>query len=60
LHETFLHSSDLALTVVHTTEPEHSPPRAIFRRNSPLPPLRKPVPCDRSLWQKLLQQMLPI
>ncbi len=60
LHETLLHASDLALTVVHTTEPDHYFPRAIFRRDSPLPALRRPVLCDRALWQKLLQQMLPL
>lgn len=60
LHETFLHASALALTVVHTTEPQQYRPRAIFRRNAPLTPSRRPVPCDRSLWQKLLEQMLPL
>jgi hypothetical protein len=60
LHETFLAASDLALTVVHTTEPEDYKPRAIFKRDARLPPLREPAPCDKGLWYSLLQQMLPI
>jgi hypothetical protein len=60
LHETSLFASDLALTVVHTTEPADYRPRAIFGRDSPLPPLRKPVPCDKSIWRGLLQKMLPL
>lgn len=60
LHDTSLFDSKTALTVVHTTEPAAYEPRAIFRRESPLPPVRTPVPCDKSLWSKLLRQMLPL
>lgn len=59
LHESVL-ITDLALTVVHTTDPVSYEPRAIFRRNSELPPVRTPVICDKSLWRSFLQQMLPL
>jgi hypothetical protein len=58
LHETLLDTSDLALTIVHTTESEDYQPRAIFRRDAPLPPVRAPIPCDKALWHSLLQKML--
>lgn len=60
LHQTLLGESDVALTIVHTTEPENYAPRAIFQRDGALPPLRKPVPCDRGVWQRLLREMLPL
>lgn len=60
LHETLLFASDLALTVVHTTEPVDYRPRAIFHRDTPLPPVRKPVQCDKALWGGLLRKALPL
>jgi hypothetical protein len=60
LHETLLFASELAMTVVHTTEPADYRPRAIFRRDSPLPSVRTPVLCNKTLWHGLLQQMLPL
>lgn len=60
LHETSISSSNFALTVVHTTDPLNIEPRAIFSRESPLPPVRAPVPCDKVLWRSLLEKMIPI
>lgn len=61
LHETTPPLSGLSLTVVHTTEPINEyEPRAIFRRDTALPPYRPPVLCDRDLWRALLERMLPI
>lgn len=60
LHETSILSSDLALTVVHTTEHAAYSPRAIFRRDASIPPLRTPIPCEKAMWRNLLQKTLPI
>lgn len=60
LHETSIFASESALTVVHTTDPLNINPRAIFSRESPLPPVRSPMSCDRLFWRARLEKMLPI
>lgn len=58
LHETTLHSAPLALTIAHTTNPTQYEPRAIFKRQTEIPPRRTPIPCDRELWLSLVKHML--
>lgn len=60
LHQTIPSRFQNTLTVVHTDAAEVYEPRAIFKKNSPTPLSRKPIPCDRDLWRKLLAELIPI
>ncbi|MCP8463223.1 hypothetical protein NK553_04600 [Pseudomonas sp. ZM23] len=60
LHETVLSGVSSALTVVRTDSASSYFPRAIFRRDSPLPPPRAPVACSQRQWRDLLGELIPI